>query len=47
MFWFPATRDAPVVLRHAMKPRLINSFRLIRIDPVLPLPNWAAGGRGR
>lgn len=47
MFWFLATRDTPVVLRHGMKPKLISSFRLIRLGPVLTLPNWAAGGGGR
>lgn len=41
--WLPATRDTPGVLRHGLKPKLINSFRIIRLGPVLALPAWAAG----
>lgn len=46
-YWFPATRDAPGVLRRGLKPKLINSLRFIRLEPVLALPAWAAGPAGR
>lgn len=38
---------APGVLRHGLKPKLMNSLRFIRLDLVLALPAWAAGPAGR